>query len=235
MKLRILLVVMILLLVALPISYRFLVGERDSFNHRQMLSYLVDDFNSEDDNKGKILFIGSSSIYRWSNLKEGLTPLPVLQRGYGFGRLEDLNNHLWLTTLRYKPKSIVLFAGVNDLTSLPRVEPEDVLLSFSQFARSVHKSLPETCVFFIAMSPSPAWNAYLDKIRKANKLIQKYAVNHSYIEFIPTEADFMDSSDNIDNTLFASDRVHLSEQGYKIWNRLVKMALTTSSCLNKLE
>ena len=230
MKLRILFPVLVLLLIIPPVGYHFLMGERDSFDHRQLLGYMIDDFKSEDGNKSKILFIGSSSIYRWSNLKEVFAPLPVLQRGYGFGRLEDLNNHLWLTTIRYKPKAIVLFAGVNDLISLPRVEPEDVVLSFKQFVSRVHKSLPKICIFFIAMSPSPAWSIYWGKIRKTNQFIENYSENQKYVEFISTESYFVESNGKINNALFASDRIHLSEQGYKIWNRLVKSALITSGC-----
>ena len=65
--------------------------------------------------KGGILFIGSSSIRRWDDLKERFAGYPIIQRGFGGSEYNDILHYADDIIFPYQPSTIFLYAGENDL------------------------------------------------------------------------------------------------------------------------
>src|SRR5262245_58821598 len=65
-----------------------------------------------------IVFTGSSSIRYWATLARDMSPLPVLNRGFGGSQLHDVTYYAERAVLRYQPKTIVLYAGENDMAGV---------------------------------------------------------------------------------------------------------------------
>ena len=63
-----------------------------------------------------IVFTGSSSIRYWSTLAADMSPLPVLNRGFGGSQIDDVTYYAERAVLRYKPRAIVFYAGENDMS-----------------------------------------------------------------------------------------------------------------------
>lgn len=62
-----------------------------------------------------MVFLGSSSITKWSTLAVEMAPIPVINRGFGASMIvnvADLTHRL----LPPEPLAVVLSAGSNDLT-----------------------------------------------------------------------------------------------------------------------
>ncbi len=72
-----------------------------------------------------VLFVGSSSIRMWENLRTSFPNLKVINRGFGGSRLEDVNHYFDQIVAPYKPKTIVLYAGENDVND--GIAPETVV------------------------------------------------------------------------------------------------------------
>jgi hypothetical protein len=64
--------------------------------------------------KGGIVFIGSSSVRRW-DLKKAFPDLPVVNRGFGGSVIADSIRYFDRIVTPLKPKTVVLYAGDNDI------------------------------------------------------------------------------------------------------------------------
>ena len=63
---------------------------------------------------GGIVFVGSSSIRLW-DLARSFPNLPVINRGFGGSQIIDSVTHADLLVIRHKPRTVILYAGDNDL------------------------------------------------------------------------------------------------------------------------
>ncbi len=191
-------------------------------------------FERQDDTlpypKDAILFVGSSSIRTWKSLNTDMSPLPVINRGFGGATLVELSYYSERIIYKYNPKAIVVYCGENDLAvNFSRVE--DVLNEFRELNEKRKLFLPEAKVFFISIKPSPSRAFYHDKFKMANQLVQQYVKESPqdlfYIDITPC---MMDKYGNIDDSIFKKDRLHMNSDGYQRWAKIIKPELI--KCLN---
>ncbi len=121
-----------------------------------------------------VLFVGSSSIRLWDALETDFGALPVvIKRGFGGSTLSDCVHYLDRLVVRYRPRTVLVYAGDNDLAEGRTAA--DVLRQFDAFVHGVHKALPATRIAFISIKPSPARASLLPEIRRANALVEQFA------------------------------------------------------------
>lgn len=169
---------------------------------------------------GGVLFVGSSSIRLWSNLEDQFKNLPVvIKRGFGGSQLSDCVKNLSQLVLRYRPHTVLVYAGDNDLAS--GTAPREVLHRFTAFVDGVHRDLPETRIVYISIKPSPSRIALLSRIRETNALIQDYADNEREVDYIDVFTPMLDASGKPRAELFRNDALHLNAQGYALWKQII--------------
>src|SRR3954471_479172 len=117
-----------------------------------------------------IVFIGASSIRRWTSLEKDFPGLPVINRGFGGSELADAVFYADRIVIPYKPKTVVLYAGENDLWA--DKTPEMVFADFRAFTAKVHAALPQARIVFIAIKPSPSRIRIRDNVIKTNAMIR---------------------------------------------------------------
>ena len=194
---------------------------RPDFYEEQINNFVESDKFSEY-TENPVLFIGSSSIRFWKTLTQDMSPLPVLNRGFGGAHITHVNNHFDQIVYPYKPRGIVFFCGTNDIAALKT--PDEVYQDFLVFYEKVQQQLPETKIFFIGIKPSVA-RAYLkDEEQEFNQKIALLAKGNNNVLFVDVW-DSMLTNDKPDATLFVDDGLHMSAEGYKIWTSLVKPIL----------
>jgi len=64
---------------------------------------------------GQVLFIGSSSIRMWTTLATDMSPVPVLNRGFGGSKTGEVLAVFERIVLPCSPRVIVYYCGDNDL------------------------------------------------------------------------------------------------------------------------
>lgn len=169
---------------------------------------------------GGVLFVGSSSIRLWSDLESQFHDLPVvIKRGFGGSQLSDCVKHLSRLVLRYRPRTVLVYAGDNDLAT--GSAPSEVLHRFTAFADGVHQALPDTEIFYISIKPSPARVALLPQIRATNALIRDYAEREGKVDYIDVFTPMLDASGRPRPELFRADSLHLNTDGYALWKRVI--------------
>jgi lysophospholipase L1-like esterase len=173
---------------------------------------------------GGVLFLGSSSIRLWKTLAQDFPDAAVINRGFGGSKIPDSTRYAPKIVLPYKPKTIVFYAGDNDLAQ--GCSPEGVLEDFKTFVRKVHTELPQTRVLFIAVKPSPARWKIVEQQREANRLVQEFTkTDAKRLGYIDVFTPMLDADGQPRPELFVQDQLHLSPKGYEMWTALVKKHL----------
>jgi hypothetical protein len=119
---------------------------------------------------GGVLFVGSSSIRLWTTLADDFPGVPVINRGFGGSRIAHSTRYADRIVIPYKPRTIVFYAGDNDLAG--GLSPEQVLADYKAFVATVRAALPETRILFISIKPSTARWKLVEQIREANRLVR---------------------------------------------------------------
>ena len=173
--------------------------------------------------KGKILFIGSSSIRFWNSLNEDMKPLEVLNRGFGGAQISHVIHHFEDIVKPYNPKAIVFFCGTNDLTALKT--PEETVHDFKKFLSLVRNEFGNIKVYVIGIKPTVD-RLYLDKEERIfNNLISSLTSNDAYLEYINIWDPMLNQNGTRMPDLFIEDGLHMNEKGYEIWTKKVRESL----------
>jgi lysophospholipase L1-like esterase len=170
-----------------------------------------------------VLFIGSSSILRWTNVAQAFPGHIVLNRGFGGSQLSDSVAFADRIVTPYKPKLVLLYAGDNDIAS--GKSPERVLADFKAFVGKTHATLPNTRIAYIAIKPCPAREKYLDRVKAANRLIQEYTASNDRLLFIDVFTPMLTAEGRPRADLCIQDGLHPNAQGYALWASLFRPIL----------
>ena len=163
-----------------------------------------------------IVFVGSSSIELWNDLQAQFPTQGVVQRGLGGATIADCTRHLDRLILPYRPRTIVLYAGDNDLAA--GVTPERVVADFDELVRRVRRDLPATRIVFVSIKPSPLRAELMPLIRKTNRLIATYARSDRRLDFVDIFDAMLDRDARPRRDLFRADGLHMMPAGYAIWH-----------------
>lgn len=168
---------------------------------------------------GGIVFVGSSSIRKWDSLADDFQGLNPIQRGFGGSQMIDSLLYARRIVTAYKPKTIVVYEGDNDIGS--GKSPQRVAEDFQQFVHIVREDLPQVNIGFIAIKPSlKRWNLW-PKMQQANQLIQEIAAEDERIEFLDIGTPMLGEDGMPKPELFVKDGLHLSPAGYEAWTTVV--------------
>ena len=187
----------------------------------------IDKFTQADATKpppaGGVVFVGSSSIVRWKTLAQDFPGVPVINRGFGGSQLEDSVFYADRVVIPYRPHTVVVYAGDNDLNA--GKTPETVHADFKAFVAKVHAALPQTRIVYIAIKPSPSRWKIRDQGLRANALIAADCAKDPRLRFVDVWQPMLDRNGDPRCELFVTDQLHLNDAGYAIWKPLVAAAI----------
>ena len=172
--------------------------------------------------KGGILFIGASSIVRW-NLAESFPDLKAVNRGFGGSEMADSARYAARVVLPHAPRIVVLYPGENDLGR--GSSPEVVGAGFASFYDTIRAALPATRIVAIGLKPTPARWHLTDKMHDANRRIRSYCEGHSGCTYVDVWPGMLGPDGKPKPEHFIADGQHMTPEGYKVWNELVRPLL----------
>lgn len=168
---------------------------------------------------GGIVFVGSSSIARWTTLKQDFPDFNVLNRGFGGSQVSDSVYYADRIVTPYKPNMVVFFAGTNDIAGGKTADV--VFEDFRAFVKRVQEKLPKAKIAYISISPAPSrWNK-IDEIKKANWLIREYCQSTKNLQFVDIYPLMLSVTGEARPELFVEDRLHMNPDGYAIWVKAI--------------
>lgn len=169
---------------------------------------------------GAILGIGSSSMRMWHpTLDQDLAPLTILHRGFGGSNMNDVLAYVDRIVLPYHPRAILLYEGDNDIKQ--GVSPEKFRDTFVAFQQAVHRKLPETRIYVIAIKPSISrWNIW-PEMNRANALVEQVCKGDERLTFLDVVQPMLGADGKPLPDIFKADNLHMNEKGYAIWTRTI--------------
>jgi lysophospholipase L1-like esterase len=165
-----------------------------------------------------ILFVGSSTIRMWQTA-DAFPDLPIINRGFGGSTIADVNLYADRIVFKYKPRTIVLYAGDNDIAG--GRSPDRVVSDFERFAKTVHDQLPETRLIYLAIKPSIARWQLWPKMQEVNSRIKAILAENPKFTYVDTAPALFGPDGQPDKANFREDGLHMSDQGYAAWNKLL--------------
>lgn len=176
--------------------------------------------NSAPDNP--IVFVGSSSINFWKTAHY-FPQFPVVNRGFGGSQASDATHWVERAVLRYDPSVVVYYEGDNDVAAGKKAP--QIFEDMREFAEAVHAALPGTHVVFLSVKPSERRWEQWGEMQATNALLEQYAAHHYNVHYVDVGSDLLGANGRPIPELFRSDNLHLTEDGYEVWTRIVTPVL----------
>ncbi len=172
---------------------------------------------------GGIVLAGSSSFYFWKNAEKDLSPLPIINRGFGGSTLPEVSYYVERTILKYKPKTVVIYCE-NDMYGSKTKTPAQTRDAYMRLTQQIRNKLPQTQIYFVGLKPSPSrWSRWKGSI-EANNLIQDFIKTDKKHGYIDVSATMMKNG-LPDGSIFLKDSLHMNLEGYRRWTAVIKPVL----------
>ncbi|MDX9722451.1 MAG: GDSL-type esterase/lipase family protein, partial [Myxococcota bacterium] len=209
-----------------PSHYRGRCAEVDSF--LPMYTDVVQKWAQQDaltrPVEEPLLFVGSSSIRRWEGLSRSYSDYSPLQRGFGGAQLAELAYWFQELIVAPGPRGLVVFAGTNDVAA--GVPAEVVLDRFACLRERLGLQLGwDFPLLFIGITPTPSRWQQWPVAAQVNQAVAEWATDDPGLVHVDVPAAFLATGSPPAERLFVGDRLHLSEEGYALWDSILRPAV----------
>ena len=168
-----------------------------------------------------ILFTGSSTIRLWKNIEGDFPTKNVLNRGFGGSKMSDLLHFADQLIIRYKPKTIFIYEGDNDLGE--KKTPKEILATTDSLLTIIRTKLPKNVkVYFISPKPSIARWHLKDQYTELNNGLKAWVMTNKNVHFIDMWPIMLNTDGSIKKELFLEDGLHMNRKGYDLWRDKIK-------------
>lgn len=173
--------------------------------------------------KDAVLFIGSSSFRMWQSLRQDFPKLNIVNRSFGGSHLEDSIYYAPQVILPYNPKTVVIYAGDNDISAGKSVE--QVFNDYKTLVGIVRKSFPKAKIIFVSIKPSPSRREFWDKFKQMNELVKTETKKDKRLLYADIWTPMLTADGAPREELYLPDRLHMNPQGYAIWREVLSKYL----------
>ena len=172
-----------------------------------------------------ILFIGSSSIRLWDDLAEDMAPYPAINRGYGGAKYSDVAVFAPRLLEPHNYRALAIFVANDVSGSLDDRTPQQVVGWLRRIVEVSRAHRPEAPIFVIEITPTASrWDVW-PQTQAVNAALRRVCLNQPRMTFIPTASYYLDAEKQPRTELFREDRLHLNDDGYALWSKLIKRRL----------
>jgi lysophospholipase L1-like esterase len=172
--------------------------------------------------KHQILFIGSSSFTKWTDVQDYFPGYPILNRAFGGSTLMDVMRYERDIIFPYHAKQIVVYCGENDLASSDTITPKIVIDRFENLFGIIRSEMPGVSIVFVSLKPSPSREKLWPKMVKVNRAIKKYLKKKKNAAYVDVYNKMFNSDGTVMADLFVGDRLHMNAKGYAIWQKAIQ-------------
>ena len=172
-----------------------------------------------------VLFFGSSSIRLWNGLEEMMTPLSVVNRGYGGATVRDILVNYDKLMAHYNPKAFVVFCDNDICGNEVDLTVSGVLDHYRLLFNRLDQDYPGVPVFFLSWKYSGLRAFMRDTQKLVNDVMADYASSSEQVTFVDVNTTLLQPDGDINQSLFESDNLHINRDGYLLWTSVLKPQL----------
>jgi lysophospholipase L1-like esterase len=194
-------------------------GKAENFFENEILAFEAADLVNPPPTNA-VLFIGSSTIRLWDSAQKDFPDVVLFNRGFGGATVPDILYFTDRIVIPYRPRTIVFYAGDNDLAH--GGTPAQVSRHISEFVSRVHGKLPGTQIVILSIKPSPQRWKLVDKARAVNADLRALAENDSRVKYVDVFTPMLGVDGMPRPDLYVSDGLHLTPAAYQIWREILR-------------
>lgn len=168
-----------------------------------------------------ILFVGSSSFTKWTDVQDYFPGYTIINRGFGGSSLPDVIRYADDIIFPYDPKQIVIYCGENDLAASDTVTANMVFARFTQLFDLIRNKMQKVPIAFISLKPSPSRASLMGKMVDANTMIKDFLKSKSNTAFIDVYSKMLNADGTPIKDIFIEDNLHMNAKGYAIWKKII--------------
>ncbi len=173
-----------------------------------------------DTNKKLIVFAGSSSIGKWTDVAASFPLYNVINNGFGGSHFSDLIYYYNQLILKPEPDYLFIYEGDNDIAG--DKNPGKIYKEAKGLIKKIKADLPKTRIIIISPKPSIArWELH-KKYETLNKKLNKFCKKHDNVEFADVWNAMLDENGKVFQDIFIEDGLHMNKKGYDIWEKVLK-------------
>lgn len=166
-----------------------------------------------------IMFLGSSYIRLWKNIRQDIKYKDIIHRGFGGCNFGDVAYHVKRIVYPHKPKALFIYVGNDIVAGEKDKSPDQVLELYKYIITVIREKYPEMPITFLAISPSESRWAAWDKIQEANTLIKVFCKSDPNLFYIESGDKFLGNNGKPISALYLDDKLHYNEEGYRVWGK----------------
>lgn len=169
-----------------------------------------------------LLFLGSSYIRFWTNIRKDLVYPDIIHRGFGGSNLRDVAYYIDRIIQPHRPKAIFMYLGNDIVGSEKDKTPDQVFELYKYTIEKIRIKFPNTPITWLDISPSEKRWSVWGKVQLVNKLIEAYCKTQKNLHVIHFSSYFLGSDGQPIKNLFRDDKLHYNEAGYIVWGNAIK-------------
>ena len=186
----------------------------------------IQDFKKQDSvhfpPKHAILFLGSSTFRKWTDVQKDFPGYTIINRGFGGSTFPDAIRYADEIVFPYQPRQVLIYEGDNDVASSDKITADSVLNRFKTLFYLIRRKLPKTNISFVSIKPSLARENLMPEMSKANSLIQQFLKDKKNAAFIDVFHSMLNENGTPKKDIFSEDGLHMNAKGYAIWQKIIK-------------
>ena len=169
-----------------------------------------------------ILFMGSSYIRFWENIRADLAYKNIIHRGFGGSNLADMAYYVKRIVYPHQPKAIFMYVGNDIVGSEKDKAPDQVLQLFKYTVKVLREKYPDVPITWLQISPSEKRWSVWKQVIQANQLIEAYCQQEKGLYTINSSAAFLGADGKPITKYYRDDKLHYNTEGYSIWGKEIK-------------
>jgi lysophospholipase L1-like esterase len=169
-----------------------------------------------------ILFVGSSSFRKWTDVQSYFPNYTIINRGFGGSSLPDVIRYADDIIFPYHAKEIVIYCGENDFAGDDNPSSQTVVDRFKKLYGMIRAKMKTVPVVYVSIKPSPSRRKYWTKMIEANKEIKSYIATQQHASFVDVFDLMLNENNQPKPEIFESDSLHMNAKGYAIWQKAIQ-------------
>lgn len=169
-----------------------------------------------------ILFTGSSSFTKWTDVATYFPGYTIINRGFGGSTIPDVIRYAEDVIFPYQPKQVVIYCGDNDLASSDTVTAQVVYARFLQLYQLIRSRMKKVDILYVSIKPSPSRERLMPRMVEANQLIGDFLGKQKHAAFADVYHPMLNADGHPMEDLFLGDKLHMNPKGYAIWQKVIQ-------------
>ncbi|MCV2402448.1 cyclic nucleotide-binding domain-containing protein [Marinomonas sp. C2222] len=167
-----------------------------------------------------VAFYGSTTMRLWNDFDKHFSGKGAINLGFDAATLEACVYYFERIVLPQKPRSLVIYAGDNDIGN--HCSCNKVVELYIELLQKVDRHLPGIPVTLLSIKCSPTRSSMRSTIEKTNVQLERLAKSRPNTQFVNLFDTLLDSKGAIKENLFEGDRLHVSNKAYDLWTKELK-------------